>query len=198
MRTLALTAWLLGVSWIAAAPHAAGQAATIDHPWAGGVRVGAGVSSWLGTTGDSLHLGAALGGFVTHRIRPGLAIQSELIIHDKGADFVDASGQPADQALLYAELPVFARYDVPLGELVSVYGLAGPGLAILIDSKRLDRDQLRPFDVTVTAGLGVDLYTPARYVSFDVRAGLGLIDALSDGDRSARPLVVTALAGVEL
>jgi len=187
---------LVVVGWSPAMARA--QAATVGDPWAGGVRIGAGVSSWLGTADDSMHLGAALGGFVTHRRTRHLALQGELLLHDKGADFRDASGQAADEALLYLEAPLLIRYDQEVGELVSIYGVAGPGLAFLVDSKRTERGDLRAFDLTATAGLGVDLYTPSRYLSIDLRVGLGLLDIFGDDARRARPLLTSLLFGVEL
>jgi hypothetical protein len=173
------------------------QSTSPEDPVAGGVRLGVTVSSWVGSGDAEPHLGMALAGFVGVRLTRALALQPELVLHDKGADFVDAAGQAADEALLFLEPTALVRYDVPLGELVSLYGVAGPGLALLMDSKRTPREELRAFDLTVNGGLGVDLYTPRRYVSVDLRGGIGVLD-LTDGGRRARAWVVELFAGVEL
>jgi hypothetical protein len=183
---------------LSAAPVAASaQSTSLAAPLAGGIRAGAAVSSWIGSGDATPHLGMALGGFVSIRLTPAFALQPELLLHDKGADFRDASGEAADEALLFAESMLLARLDRPLGELVSLYGVAGPGLAVLVDSKRTPREELRPIDLTLTVGAGVDLYTAKHYVSVDARGGLGLLD-LRDDDRRARAWVAELLVGVTL
>ena len=192
----------IAIAALVTAPGAArGQAATLEEPLAGGLHAGAGASRWLGTPDGSTHLGAALGAFVTYRLTAAWAVQVELSMIDKGADLVDVTGADASEALLYLELPVLARYDLPLTpltELVSLHGVVGPGLALLIDSRRTPRGQLRPVDLTATAGLGVDLYTPRHVVSIDLRAGLGALDAASGDGRTAHHLLFLLLAGVTL
>jgi hypothetical protein len=191
----------LAIAWpvMCGAPgEARGQAATMEEPLAAGLHAGIGASRWLGTAGDSVHLGGALGAFVTYRLTPALALQVELSMLDKGAGFVDASGGDASEALLYLELPVLARFDLPLTELASLYGVAGPGAALLVDSKRTPRADLRPVDLTAAAGIGIDLYTPRHHLSFDLRATAGLLDAASSDPRSARSLLILLLAGVTL
>jgi hypothetical protein len=173
------------------------QSTTEGDPVAGGVRIGATMSSWIGSGDASPHLGLALAGFVSLRVTPRFAVQPELLIQDKGADFLDPSGEPADEALVFVEPLVLARYDRPLTELASLYGVAGPGLAILVDSKRTPREDLRAIDLVMHAGIGVDLYTPRHYVSFDLRGGLGLLDLRSD-DRRARAWSLDLMAGVTL
>jgi hypothetical protein len=198
MTSMPRRASLVALAGVLMVPLAArGQATTLDHPVAGGVRAGVTTSSWIGSGDASLHVGLALAGFVSVRLTPRFAIQPELVMHDKGADFRDAAGMVADEALLVLELPVLARLDQPLGELVSLYGVAGPGISYLVDSKRTPRQDLAPIDVTLTVGLGVDLYTPTHYLSIDLRTGIGLID-LRDDPRSARAFFVELLGGVTL
>ena len=191
-------ALVAGIALVAAPRPASAQAATLEEPLAGGVHAGAGASMWLGAAGDSAHLGAALGGFVTYPLTAALAVQGELSLVDTGADFEDAAGADRREALLYLDLPALARYDLPLTELASLYGVAGPGLALLIDSKLTPRRELRPVDLTATAGIGIDLYTPRHHVSFDLRGRLGLLDAVDDERRTARSLLFLVLAGITL
>jgi hypothetical protein len=188
---------VLAVLAVALPAVARAQSTTPEEPVAGGVRVGATVSSWIGSGDASPHLGMALAAFVSVRLTPRLALQPELVVHDKGADFTDASGAAADEALLFFEPTALVRYDVPLTELASLYGVAGPALALLADSKRTPRQELRRVDVTLNVGLGIDLYTPRHYVSFDLRGGLGLLDLRQDA-RRARAWTIDLLAGVTL
>ncbi len=174
------------------------QSTSCQHPIAGGVQGGVNASTWAGADDASVHLGALLGGFATFHLVDRLALQVELSLSDKGADLEDASGETAKEALLYLEAPVLARYDLPLGELFTLHGLAGPGLAYLTDSKRTPRDELRPIDLTMTAGVGADLAAPSHHLSLDLRFGVGVVDAVEDGARKARAVVVTVLGGVTL
>lgn len=169
-----------------------------QDPIAGGIHGGMNASTWVGADGAAIHLGALFGGFATFHLTGRFKLQVELLLSDKGADFEDASGDKVKEALLYLEAPVLARYDLPLADAVTLHGLAGPGLAWLTDSKRTPRGDLRPLDLTLTSGVGVDLAAPSHHVSIDLRLGVGLIDAVDDEARKARAVVVTVLGGVTL
>ena len=183
---------------IPAAAVRAQPSTSCQDPIAGGIQGGMNASTWAGADDASIHLGALFGGFATFHLVDRLKLQVELVLSDKGADFEDASGDKVKEALLYLEAPVMARYELPLADAVTLHGLAGPGLAWLTDSKRTARDDLRPLDVTLTTGVGVDLAAPSRHVSLDLRFAVGLIDAVDDEARKARAVVVTLLGGVTL
>ena len=172
------------------------QSTTGEDRVAGGVKAGVNGSAWVGRSSD-LHLGLALGGFVDYRVQGAWAVQAELAMVDKGADFTGPTGETEDEALIYLELPVFGRYDIPLTELATLYGLAGPGVALLVDSKRTRRGDLRRVDVTGAAGIGVDLYTPQHYISVELRASMGVLDILDDR-RRARNFMTGVWVGVTL
>ncbi len=196
-RVVAVVA--LGLAAVAAAPAVArAQPVSCQHPIAGGIQGGMNASSWLGSDDDRIHLGAWLGGFAVFRLAHRLALEVDLALSDKGADFEDASGDRSKEALLYLEAPVLARYDLALTGPLSLHGLAGPGLAWLTDSKRTPKGDLRPIDVTFTTGAGVDLAAPSHHLSLDLRLGFGFVDAVDDGARKARAVVVTLLGGVTL
>jgi hypothetical protein len=182
---------------IAAAGPVAG-ADSLRQELSGGVMAGLSASTWAGADGASMHLGAMFGGFGVYRLSDELAVQAELVLSDKGAHFTDLSGQEVAEALLYLEAPLLARYDLALSRCMWLHGLAGPGLAFLTDSKRTPRGDLRPVDLTLTGGAGIDLYTPNHFVSFDLRLGVGLLDAVDAENRAARALVVTVLGAVTL
>jgi hypothetical protein len=184
-----------------AAPVGAARAqpsTSCERPIAGGIHGGMNASTWAGADGASIHLGALFGGFATFHLVDRLALQVELALSDKGADFEDPSGDRVKEALLYLEAPVLARYDLPLHGPVTLHGVAGPGLAWLTDSKRTPRADLRPLDFTLTTGVGADLAASSHHISIDVRFALGLVDAVDDQARKARAMVVTVLGGVTL
>lgn len=183
---------------IAAPAVARAQSTSCERPIAGGIQGGMNASTWMGADGASLHLGALFGGFATFHLVDRLALQVELALSDKGAELEGAAGEELEEALLYLEAPVMARYDLPLAGPITLHGLAGPGLAYLTDSKRTPTGDLRPLDVTFTAGIGADLAAPSHHVSMDLRLGVGVVDAIDDPARKARAMVVTVLGGVTL
>lgn len=170
-----------------------------QDPIAGGIHGGMNASTWAGADDASIHFGALLGGFATFHLVDRFKLQVELALSDKGAEVEDAGGDDrANESLLYLEAPVLARYDLPLSGAVTLHGLAGPGLAWLTDSKRTPKADLRPLDLTLTSGVGVDLAASSHHISMDVRFAVGLIDAVDDEARKARAVVVTVLGGVTL
>ena len=178
---------------------ARGQPSTsCQEPIAGGIHGGMNASTWAGADDASIRLGALLGGFATFHLVDRFKLQIELALSDKGAAVDDASGDKAKESLLYLEAPVLARYDLPLAGAVTLHGLAGPGLAWLTDSKRTPREDLRPLDLTLTSGVGVDLAASSHHISMDLRFAVGLVDAVDDEARKARAVVVTVLGGVTL
>lgn len=193
---LRLTAVL--VSFLAASGSARADDVVSDGDLVGGVQAGISASSWVGTPKDSMHLGALLGGFARYRFTPALSVQVELAMQDKGADFQTEGGTDANEALLYLELPLLGRFDLPLTPVLALHAVAGPAPALLIDSKLTPRDEMRAFDIAAHGGAGVDIQvTSARAVSVDLRGSIGLFDA-ADDPRKARVLAVALLAGVTL
>jgi hypothetical protein len=164
----------------------------------GGVHGGVSASSWIGETKDTTHLGAVLGGFARYRLAPQLSVQAELAMHDKGADFESEGGTAINEALLYLELPLLGRFDLPLTRKLNLHAVAGFAPALLMDSKLTRREELRPYDLQAHGGLGTDIQvTGERAVSAELRASFGLLDATDDA-RKARALAVSLLAGVTL
>ena len=164
----------------------------------GGVQAGISASNWIGESDDTTHLGAVLGGFGRYRFAPQLSAQAELVMHDMGADFESEGGMDLNEALLYLELPLLGRFDLALSPMLSLHAVAGVAPALLVDSKRTPRDDMRAFDLQAHGGLGTDIQvTKARTVSAELRATFGMLDA-ADDDRKARGMAVSLLAGVTL
>jgi len=197
MSRRAALAVILAVATPAGAARAQPSTSCQD-PIAGGIHGGVNASTWAGADDAAIHFGALLGGFATFHLVDRFKLQVELALSDKGAEVEEASGDKANESLLYLEAPVLARYDLPLAGAVTLHGLAGPGLAWLTDSKRTPKGDLRPLDLTLTSGVGVDLAAPPHHISMDVRFAVGLIDAVDDEARKARAVVVTVLGGVTL
>src|SRR5678816_2755299 len=132
--SLAVVLALLAAPRVAAA-QSMEEGAPAPSPLTGGVQAGVAASSWIGTPHDSTHLGATLGGFARYRLAPMpmLSLQVELAMIDKGADFDAVAGTKADEALIYLELPILARIDLDLTPSLALHGVAGPGVALLVD-----------------------------------------------------------------
>ena len=161
--------------------------------------VNAGTQSGSGAADPSMHFGMCLGAFAVYALGPSLAVHGELLMTDKGADYVDSLGNDADEALLYVELPVFARYNMALGERLTAFGFGGPSVAYLIDSKFTMKGDLSPLDISVAAGVGVDISAGKRIIAVDLRFSQGLLNALDNGsDDTLRNRLVSLYAGVTL
>lgn len=161
--------------------------------------VNAGTQSGSGATDPSMHLGMCLGIFVTYELSNALSVHGEVLMTDKGADYTDMIGNDANEAILYVELPVFARYDLSLGGRLTAFGFGGPSLAYIVDSKHTMKDRLNPIDVAVAAGAGLDIDVGERVIEVDVRFSQGLLNVLDDGsDDTIRNRLISLYAGVTL
>jgi len=172
-----------------------------DRPFYYGVKVGVNATTLFGNGADdsSVHLSLGLGAFYAHELFDKFRLAPEFLMTEKGADFEDLSGNDADQGFLYLQLPILARYDLPLSEMVSFYGFGGPAAAYVIDSKRMPKTDLSRFDISTIAGLGVDINPGSHRILVDVRGEIGLLNQLDRPDgRSARNLGISLFAGVSM
>jgi hypothetical protein len=148
----------------------------------GGLTLGTqtGRGARIGAIDDKLvHQGIALGGFATYRFAGGLAVQPELYLFEKGVDFDNPSRmRPQIEGLIYLELPVMGRYDLPLSDMFHLYGLAGPSIGYLVDSKLRDKSELKSFDFGVQAAIGADVKLGSHLAAIEVRAGQGFLQTL--------------------
>jgi opacity protein-like surface antigen len=161
--------------------------------------VNAGTQSGSGATDPSTHFGMCLGVFLKYELSSALSVHTEVLMSDKGADYLDMVGNEADEAILYVELPVFARYDYPVGSRLTAFGFGGPSVAYIIDSKRTMKGDLNPIDVAIAAGAGLDIDVGKRIIAVDVRFSQGLLNVLDNGtDNTIRNRLISLYAGVTL
>jgi len=172
--------------------------------WAWGVKGGVNLGNLYGrhpnpsanTEDPTMHLGVALGAFATWRITGELALQPELYMSEKGAEFKDLSDQDLEEAYLYLELPVLARYSYSIDDTFQVFGVLGPSFNYLIDSKAREKDELSPFDLAVTAGVGTDIKVGKYLIIVDARYSMGLLNTIdTPGSNEAYTRVLTILLG---
>ncbi len=182
----------------------------VSGTWINGVKGGA---AWGTLGGDALddvgtHLGANIGYFFSYRIGNGIAIQPEIMVGEKGApDAVFAeSGRNADIIATYIEVPILARYNVPLAGDFKPYGYLGPQLSYNIDARRMVatdgtdyEDRITDYDFGFAVGAGVDWNLGKKTgLTVDVRFSMGLINIVDeeDSDASLTHRVVSVMFGL--
>lgn len=164
----------------------------------GGFEGGVAGGKWRQADGAANHIGLALGTFLVIPLTGPLSLQPELLMIEKGADF-EVLDMAADEALLYVELVVAARYDLPLSDTLKLFGFAGPGFAYAIDSKRSPKDDLTRFDISLTTGVGVDVDLAKHDILVNLRVDYGFLNQLDrDNGDKARNRTVSLMAGVTL
>lgn len=169
----------------------------ISGTWVNGVKGGASFATLSGDTTDDLstHVGASIGYFFSYRIGNGIAIQPEVFITEKGASdaVFDESGRQADIVATYIEVPVFARYNVPLAGDFKPYGYLGPQLSYNIDARRLVftdgidfEDRISDYDFGFAVGAGMDWNLGKDTgITIDARFSMGLLNIVDEEDSDA-------------
>lgn len=182
----------------------------VSGTWVNGVKGGA---NWGTLGGDALddvgtHLGANIGYFFSYRIGNGIAIQPEIMVNEKGApDAVLAeSGRNADIIATYLEVPILARYNVPLAGDFKPYGYLGPQLSYNIDARRMVstdatdfEDRIADYDFGFVVGAGADWNLGKKTgLTIDVRFSMGLLNIIDEenSDASLTHRVVSVMFGL--
>lgn len=116
-----------------------------------------------------------------------LAFEPTLVA--KGAQFeVEETVRRAE--LMYLELPVLLRVNLPLGPFIRVYGLAGPDLAINLDADferevQLTETDVEPFDLILDVGGGAGIrILPGMTLIGEVRYSHGFMGVLKEDTES--------------
>jgi hypothetical protein len=134
--------------------------------------------------------GLIVGGFALVDFAGPFALQPELTYIQKGAENPDLD---TTTKLDYIEIPVLAKFQVPLSGPVSPSLFAGPTLGFNVVSEdeddegnTQDLDNISGTEFGLAFGGGVDVGLSAGTLMVDVRYGLGLSNVLdSDADQSA-------------
>jgi hypothetical protein len=164
-----------------------------------GGKAGLNVASIVGPDADGVvvknanKLAFSVGGIGSYQIHRMLAVQVELLFSTKGTSFV-ANGMPrGGEDSYYIDLPLLAKFQMPLGFQVEPYLLVGPGFGILLhavdelaDGTRMDATKyFSTLDIGPILGLGGAYVLGSRgVVSFEARyfRGLTTLDAAGEAD----------------
>jgi len=152
-----------------------------DRPLRFGPRLGIDVA-WL--TGEDVRedqfeerICAHAGGFVLIAFSPYVAFEGGVFYAQKGHAFSNGSIK-----LDYVQTALLAVGRVPLGLNVKLRGLLGPttsynvrARAIIDDDNMNVRNEIAPFDVGLTGGIGVESMTDYGVILFDARFEYGLL-----------------------
>jgi Outer membrane protein beta-barrel domain len=131
-------------------------------------------TSWLG------------GAFLNAQITPAFNLQPEILFSQKGADYT-TDGLRRSLVINYFEIPVLAKFRLPVGEVFFPHILLGPNFAFRTNLKysgfetgsgtpvSMNESEIRKSDVGAILGAGVDIETRYSGVFFTVdgRYGFG-------------------------
>jgi len=158
--------------------------------------------------------GYAVGGFLLVDLAGPLAIQPELMYIQKGytADFsVTALGQTISGSstveLSYLEVPVLAKFQIPMAGPFSPTIFAGPTVAYNLSAEQVTEaggqsdsedisDSLSGTEVGAQFGVGADFGLGAGTLSIDARYGYGLSSLPDSGDASVKNRGIMLTAGL--
>jgi len=163
-----------------------------------GVKAGFNISS-LSVDEDELDVdkksraGLVAGVFMVKELRRNFALQIEALVSQKGVKFENfaLSGEDLKVRLTYLEIPVLARYTLPMNmggtNESRIHVLAGPTIGFKVsDSQKLgDEDLEEEFDQDLKGadvGLAIGAAFEMRKFLIDVRYTFGLMNINDDLD----------------
>lgn len=124
-------------------------------------------------------IGAAMGAYVPLWCGPRLEIQPELLLSYQGAQLVHKEDDPKAIRLIYAQLPITAKFF--LTNALNVQGGVQAGKLLAATSADNDvHDDYVPFDFGMLVGLGADLESG---LDFGVRFYSGMTPLLVNDDK---------------
>ena len=180
MRTLPT----LGLAALFALPLAAPASAQASA----GVKAGLSVATLSGDEADGLdpRLGFTGGLQLRYDVNPSFALQAEALYAQKGAEDGDDFADPGTYRLDYIEVPVLARFAIPVSRYADAGIYAGPAFAFPISGEfRSDTDAALDIDydddlkTDIGGAIGVDYYSGP--IGIDLRFTTGLQDVFEDG-----------------
>jgi hypothetical protein len=133
-----------------------------------------GRTSWLG------------GGFLNAQISPAFNLQPEILFSQKGADYTTGAVR-RNLVINYFEIPVLAKFRLPIDEVFFPHLLLGPNFAFRTNLKysgmetgsgaevTVNKSEIRKSDVGGIVGAGVDIETrnSGLFFTLDGRYGFG-------------------------
>jgi len=147
-----------------------------------GVKGQFGMTTISGDVEDTkMKLGFGGGAVARFAISPMFDIQPEIMIALKGCGFDVPEGVDEDEykfKLTYIDVPVLARYNIPMEGNIKPAIFAGPYLGFLMSAKEGDediKDYLKSTDFGLVLGAGIDLKAGEKgTLAIDARYNLGL------------------------
>ena len=127
----------------------------------------------------------SVAGFSSVQFHDYVAFQVELRYDRKGTD-LELDGQPFGSIeLVYVDVPILARPQFPVHDVVTLYGLAGLDLGYLLSADNVDEDgsrapeeDLKSYDLGLIVGIGASIAAFPRRgeLRLDARYERSLID----------------------
>jgi hypothetical protein len=172
-----------------------------------GVVAGLNLASMGGDIGDELdesRMGFMAGGAVEFGLSPAFSIRPEIVYTQKGAKVSEGDDEFRLKSS-YIEVPVLAKYSIPMQGSVRPHLMAGPAVAfntgctieIEIGGSEDSGDceegglEFKSVDFGMVFGVGVDI----QAFSLGIRYDLGLTDAPDDDSISGKNKVLSFVAG---
>jgi hypothetical protein len=178
-----------------------------------GVKAGPGSARFAGSTLDHVEWkgGIAGGVFVTYGMIDELSFQSELFYQRKGSTIRRfATDQVSTSVNLdYIEVAAMLRLDVPVGNALLLYGIAGPGVGLNVRCSADDggtaelecRDidmAVRRVDFSMIGGGGIGVRLERATIFAEGRLGIGLVTIDADAGWQRTNEAGALLAGVSI
>lgn len=173
-------AWAIAGALVssALAPSAQAQMALAIGP-----KAGLAITSFDTDANEIKSRTSALGGlFLNWQLHPIFAIQPEALFSQKGAVYTQ-NGNRTDIKLNYFEVPVLAKFRIPVGDVFFPHFLIGPDFAFNTNVKYTsvetstgtqysqNGDDITKTDVGGLIGAGFDIQAKALFFTLDGRYG---------------------------
>jgi hypothetical protein len=145
-----------------------------------GPKAGFSVTSFTGNPNGTVSTtSVGLGGlFVNFHFLEFLALQPELLIHRKGADYI-ANNVKTEVHINYFEVPILLKVMIPIEKHMYPHFFAGPTFSYNMSSTysstdtQSGRNVINKGDVGGVAGAGIDFEWDHVYLNLDGRYGIG-------------------------
>ena len=152
--------------------------------------------------------GFSYGIFMTYGFGRSFALQPELLFVMKGSKYVNGSGSDAyreTMSLEYVELPILAKFYLPLSRAFRTHIFAGPTPALNIragvdarfagESQQETLDNVMGFDLGLAAGAGIEVPIWRGRITVEVRYTAGLTTLSKEPDDDIRNGAMSFLLG---
>lgn len=172
-----------------------------------GPKAGLSITSFDADADEIKSRTSALGGlFLNWQLHPIFAIQPEALISQKGAVYT-ANGNRTDIQLNYFEVPILAKFRIPVGDVFFPHFLIGPDFAFNTNVKYTsvetstgtqysqNGDDITKTDVGGLVGAGFDIQAKALFFTLDGRYGYAF-NQLGNDVYSVRNIGWTFSAGI--